>query len=654
MNPLFQGYLNGKASRVEHAIISALLAKRLKHPVVQAWITACHHTGLQNESTFIERMKEHDQDSSWQVTLDLAHQWFLQQPSPRPTLSEKWKLAHREKQVKEIWIRMLYSCLIDADHLNTEAHFRQQDAHHRQRPSPSLPNLWETFSSKQNTWMEKQPDTPLNRARTELYYRCLTAALSDLPMTLLNAPTGWGKSRAGLGYALHHAIVHQKSRLIVVIPYTSIVQQTAALYRNLLGEDAVIEHHAMVQEGTSEIHRWQRFAIENWDAPVIVTTTVQFFNSLFDRRPSAVRKLHNITNSIVILDEVQMLPFTLLRPIRSMMEILMKHFGVSFLCSSATPFTERVWQTIEPERPLAIQTINLPVINEDRPRVELDLSWLKKEVTWEEIVTEMSNHKQVLVVVNTRKEARILFSLVSDVSYAIHLSRWMCGKHIQRQIRRVRLMLRFKLPVWVVSTSLIEVGVDLDFPFGMRAESPLDRLIQVMGRINRDAKRLPERVLWFRPKGTWFGTQQHLEVQHTRTFLEQYGTQAVAPSCIEDYFLSLVRSLHLDKHSIEDLRRNKEFGIMFEDIADTVKIIDEDEGGKASLLVLYDKRAEKLYHTFHQNQKPTKEWMRAIQPYLISIRADHLILQDSSKTVYLLSELFLWKGGYDNRLGVIV
>lgn len=655
MNPAWIAYARGQAPQVEHAIVGAILAKSLRFPIPLAWIMACHHTGLQDFATFVARLQEHEHSPTWKHTLDLARTWFQSYKLSSPVYTPSWKQATQDKTILEVYTRMLFSCLVDADYLDTEAYYRPDNAFQRQRNYPSILRLWRRFLVKQTHFLRKQKqfDSPLNRVRTELYYRCLAAAEIPTSMTLVNANTGWGKSRASIGYALRHSLIHDKRRIIVVIPYISIVQQSSTLLRELLGDDAVIEHHSMVQDSEHDEDRWQRAAIENWDAPIIVTTTVQFFQSLFANRSSACRKLHNIANSVVILDEVQMLPIVMLLPIRSMMHTLMSHFGVTFLASSATPFTERVWQAMEPDRPLMIQTVELPILETTRPPVQLDLSWLDREVTWEEVAAEMEKHRQVLTVVNTRKDARDLYALLRHHRHAIHVSRYMCGKHVQRVLRKIRLILHMKCPVCVIATSLIEVGVDLDFPFGMRAEAPLDRLIQFMGRIDRNALHGIGRLQWFRPVGTKIQPSYQIEAEATRTLLKDKGSEAVSPKEIERYFHSLVRSKNTDIKGIESIRRNRDSGIQFEQIADGFRIIDEDEGGNISLLVLYDNRAKQLLDSFRHSQKPTRSWIRAIQPYLVSVHAHHAVMKQTEKLEELLYGVYLWKGEYDAQQGLV-
>ncbi len=375
-----------------------------------------------------------------------------------------------------LWIRMLFSCLVDADFLDTEA-FMDVDRASARGGYPRFDELEDPFFERLDSKQKSANKTEVNRIRAEIRAACEASALQTPGLFSLTVPTGGGKTLSAVAFALRHARKFGKRRIIYVIPYTSIIEQTADVLRTFLGDENVLEHHSNF-DPTKETQR-SRLASENWDAPVIVTTTVQFFESLYACKPSRCRKLHNIADSVVILDEVQLLPTRLLKPCSEVIKQLAEYYGTTLVLSTAT----------QPNLPGLhdVREIIPPALNLYQRLKRTDWEFpkdLSKRRTWDEIADELRSFPQVLCVVNTRKDCRDLFDRMP--AGTIHLSASMCGEHRSRVIANVKNRLMRGESVRVVSTQLVEAGVDIDFPVVYRAFTGLSSIAQSAGRCNRE------------------------------------------------------------------------------------------------------------------------------------------------------------------------
>ncbi|MFA5264354.1 MAG: CRISPR-associated helicase Cas3' [Opitutaceae bacterium] len=419
--------------------------------------------------------------------------------------------------------RMLFSALVDADFLDTEQHFDGAQAARRTsvllQPEVALPHLLAALAKKSSSGF-------VNQLRRKLLNDVLAAAENTPGLFTLTAPTGSGKTLAALAFALRHAAhynaahapddPHRLRRIIVVIPYTSIIEQTARIYRELFeplfGSDYVLEHHSAIvprerrtdmnQDSEDERLRRARLAQENWDAPLVVTTNVQFFESLFGHRPSQCRKLHNISGSVVLFDEVQTLPVRLVPSLLSVVTGLVRDYGVTAVFGTATQpaFTAAAsaipggWQPVEISSQPKIMADGLR-------RTRIVRRSVDQQPTWSELASEISQHSQVLCVVNLKCHAHELFLALPEEN-RFHLSSAMCPAHRQAQLAEIRRRLdrAHAEPCRLISTQLIEAGVDVDFPCAYRAVGPLDSIIQTAGRCNREGLNAkPGEVTIFRP-----------------------------------------------------------------------------------------------------------------------------------------------------------
>ena len=535
-----------------------------------------------------------------------------------------------------LWIRMLFSCLVDADFLDTESFYDAEKTHTRGN-YPSLEKLKVLFDAHMDQLQKKASLIPVNRLRTQILAECREAALSPSGLFSLTVPTGGGKTLSSMAFALNHAQTHQKQRIIYVIPYTSIIEQTATIFREIFGE-SVIEHHSSLdlEKETPQ----SRLASENWDAPLIVTTNVQFFESLFAARGSRCRKLHNIANSVVILDEAQLMPPQFLESILKTMTLLKEHYGVTFVISTATqpalkpmrdPFGGVKLQGLENVQEIMRNPEEL-YQNLERVQIRLPKDFQESQ-TWSEIAEELLQYDSVLVIVNTRADAKELFRLMPEGT--IHLSALMCGKHRSKIISEIKRRLKDNIPTRVVSTQLVEAGVDIDFPVVYRAMAGLDSIAQAAGRCNREGK-LPEKgkvVLFVPPKKPPAGTLLQA-AQKTISLLSSNPEDPLNRKNFTRFFELFYDASDLDKEKLEELLEvNPDLtGVQFRTAAMKMKLI---KNAGVSILVRYDDESEILLDRL-KYKGPYRELMRELQRYTVNI---HSFYFDSMKDCGDLEEI---------------
>lgn len=390
-----------------------------------------------------------------------------------------------------VFIRMLFSCLVDADYLDTEYFFKPQDSAARGK-YPSLEELQKRLNTAMSELSGNAPDTKVNQERNNILNNCLQAANIEPGIFSLTVPTGGGKTLSSLAFAIKHALKFGLRRIIYVSPFTSIIEQNADVFRGAVGDDAIIEHHSAFESGTEEDRKndetkiFQKLACENWDAPLIVTTGVQFFESLFNNRPSKCRKIHNIAKSVIILDEAQTLPVPLLKPCMKIIIELSSTYGSTIVLCTAT-------------QPALIKTDefkagidNVKEIISDPKKLYKSFRRVKTTILGkldnESLAERLIKHDRVLCVVNTRRQAREIFNVLSEKGDCIHLSALMCPEHRSEVFDNIRTLLENNKTCRVISTQLIEAGVNVDFPVVYRASAGIDSIAQAAGRCNREGK----------------------------------------------------------------------------------------------------------------------------------------------------------------------
>lgn len=525
------------------------------------------------------------------------------------------------------FIRMLYSCLVDADFLDTENFMKNGNAERDTGEAPEI--LLKRLEQYIAGWLSNEKTDTVNGRRTEILKHCLSCGELKRGMFQLTVPTGGGKTVASLAFALRHAVENGLDRVIYVIPYTSIIEQNADVFRKILGEQNVLENHCNVDYESSEELKSMQLAAENWDKPVVVTTNVQFFESLYANKSSKCRKLHNIANSVIIFDEAQMLPPDYLKPCLAAMEELVDRFQCSIvLCTATQPALTSFFRTDRK-------------ITELCPRVQEQFRFFERvtiqnmgTVTEEELMEKLSVEKQALCIVNTKKKAqRIFHKLEGDGVY--HLSTSMYPQHRRRVLEKIRKRLSNDEKCILISTSLVEAGVDLDFQNVYRQLAGVDSMIQAAGRCNREGKRNKEdsSVFFFQFDEKEYVPGQRLQIDVSKMLLSE-GTDIASLQGIQKYFEALYhfRGESLDKKKILEEFKNKRYN--FAKAASDFKLIEENT--KTVFIPQEPEAAELLKRISCQGY--TKSGMRKAGQYCVQLYENEFEKFRGAGMVQLVSE----------------
>ncbi|MBF0558709.1 MAG: CRISPR-associated helicase Cas3' [Nitrospirae bacterium] len=645
-----EAHIEAKA-RVDHSTAGALYSiERFDRPGrILAYLLAGHHAGLTDWHAEHAGLKALSQRLLNASLLGDARQGkipdeILNYPMP----SQKPKSGSDPA----FWMRMLFSCLVDADFLDTESFFEPDKSELRGK-YPTVVELLRLFTDYMHKKSKDAKDTPVNRVRSKVLERCIVMAANPSGIFTLTVPTGGGKTLSSMSFALNHAVTNNKNRIIYVIPYTSIIEQSADQFRQILG-NAIIEHHSNldVEDESLETAK-SRLACENWDAPIIVTTSVQFFESLFASRTSRCRKLHNIVNSVVILDEAQLLPPDFLRPSLHALKELVKFYGITLLLCTATQpalgkrdgFNEGLENLTEIiDDPMALHD-SLKRVNIHMPEN------LNEPCTWEALAQELIGHKSILCIVNRRDDARLLWTQMPEGT--VHLSALMCGAHRSKVVREIKERLAENVPMRVISTQLVEAGVDIDFPVVYRALAGLDSIAQAAGRCNREGLQGRGNVhVFVPPKQSPPGILRQTADIGRRLLMSKDG-DPIAPARFEEFFRELywLRGDQLDSKGIlRDLASDPELRFSFRTAAQKFRLIDETI--QESVVVRYDE-GEK-YVDMLERIGPERWLMRKLQRYVINLpRYLHMRLLASGAIQQCYPGIFIQNHPslYDESLG---
>lgn len=657
-----------------------------------AYVIAGHHAGLADWTGGLDdrllgtRREDSEREYTESVTvcreedasmLDLPRDFDLRAslgriPGIRPSDTKTPKLA------VSLWVRMLFSALVDADFLDTEAFMNLDKAAGRAgfMPIPVCLERLDTHLAAKAAEVAAagRADTPVMRARAEVLRQCRAKAALPPGVFSLTVPTGGGKTLSSLAFALQHAVAHGKRRVIYAIPYTSIIEQTADVFGAIFGAANVVEHHSQAEATDTCENQRSRLACENWDAPLIVTTNVQLFESLFASRTSRCRKLHNIAGSVIVLDEAQLLPPEFLQPILDALHVLVAHFGVTLLLCTATQPALTTRTGFDPRK--ALRGLPPPTEIVDDPNAlfaaleRVNLRWpdnLDAIAEWPQLVPEIAAHDCVLAIVNTRADALALTQALPEG--ALHLSAAMCGAHRKQVIDTIRQRLQARLegdatPLRVVSTQLVEAGVDIDFPVVYRALAGLDSIAQAAGRCNREGRLACGEVVVFMREVPRMLAQLRQASAATRSVQAMGLPNALAPEAFTRYFQRYYESLRsLDaKGIVADLTDEAAtLRFAFRTAADKFKLVDDED--QATLIVPYHlldaQHADRLAPLIAKLQAgDTDRWLlRQVQRYTVTVRQGRVNqwqglgdVREISPGLYLLTNELL----YSRRFGLLV
>ena len=609
----FQEKIRGKCERkVDHSTAGARVCKERggKYCFLE-YCVAGHHAGLTDYGSNYDNSGDYTLMGRRQKKISdyMAYQTEIEIPEIksdpfdlRETINPDFSLS--------VFIRMIFSCLVDADFLDTEKFMN--DGKSERVSGESMKMLLDKLENHISEWLKNQDVDTVNGRRTEILKYCLEKGNSDKGLFLLTVPTGGGKTIASLAFALHHAVENKMDRVIYVIPYTSIIEQNAKVFREILGDENVLENHCNVDYECSDELRPMQLAAENWDKSVIVTTNVQFFESLFSNKSSKCRKLHNIANSVIIFDEVQMLPNDYLKPCIAMVEELMINYGTSVvLCTATQPALKSFFH-------------NKVSATELCPRMNEQFDFFKRAVfknmgmvTEDFLIAQLKEERQALCIVNTKRRAQSLYKELKGEG-VYHLSTSMYSIHRKRVLDEIRKRLQKNEKCILVSTSLVEAGVDLDFQSVYRELAGVDSMIQAAGRCNREGRRNIEKskvfIFRFEEKESVLGQKQQIDVAKSLIVDDR---ELADMETVTKYFEMLyhIKGDSLDKKKILDEFTNKNAKYNFAKVGKEFKLIEQNT--KTVFIKCEDAAKEILQEL--QNKGFTRAGMRKASRYCITV-----------------------------------
>jgi CRISPR-associated endonuclease/helicase Cas3 len=680
-NPAFQTYLetchlasvNGTPAPpkgVPHAIYGAMLAFDLGLEFL-APLIAGHHAGLYAPSELKKRLAEPETRQAFEAVQREALRAGVNLQAPE-NLEANFKFPEDPLEI-EMLLRFVFSALVDADFLDTEEHFNEAQTAQRTTQT-TIQELQERLGQHLNSVTAGAKPSDVNMVRAEVLEFCQKAANLEPGAFRLTVPTGGGKTLSGLAFALAHAKKYNLKRVIIAVPYTSIIEQTVRVYREIFGVENVLEHHSAARDETfddsenpTEAKTRAKLATQNWDAPLIVTTTVQLFESLFGRYTSQCRKLHNLARSVIVLDEVQTLPLGLLKPTVNVLKTITNaRYGSSVvLCTATQPALENS-KFLDGFAMGSVRNIVSPdaVLRHfsqlKRVKYTVDLS----PRSWSELAAEWRDLPQLLVVLNTRKNAmqalehlmpkhaqpsgdtlerRIQNTFRS--SSVLHLSTLLCGAHRRLALEEIRSRLQNDRPIQLISTQVIEAGVDVDFPVMYRALGPLDRIVQAAGRCNREGK-LKElgQAFVFVPEGGGAPRGEYATALAEAKSMLEKGVQFDDPDLFQRYFQRLYQGVNLDQYEIQNLRGRFDYP----EVARRYKLIGDDT---SPVIIEFDPTAQALTERIRKRGFALRDDYRSLQPYLVNLRTRDLE-QHRGLTQEIAEGMRVWLGGYDALRGI--
>ena len=639
----FQRRIRGESIQAPHAGAGAALAHGIAPPV--AFAIAGHHAGLANRTvqadstqTPLEQTVAENSEVLVEVRAKAPHR-ILQQV--RPALPEWLRVRDGQQRLRmELWTRFLFSALVDADRLATERFY--DPSKRGTLVYDSIPTLRKRADSYIDAF---RPDTRVNKLRAAVLAECRRAAPMAPGLFSLTVPTGGGKTLASMSFALRHAEHHELRRVFVVVPFTNIIEQNAEVYRTSLGADNVIEHHSAIDEearerATPEAESRRRLAVENWDAPIVVTTAVQFFETLFSNEPSRCRKLHNVARSVVIVDEAQMLPTDFLVALLDVMRQLAAHYGCSLVLSTATQPALNVRETL----PQGLSDVR-EIMSDPRGLAEqlrrVTVRWPEGEAptSLDRVAEEMRGRRQVLTIVHRRRDARELAERLPATG-RYHLSTRMCAAHRLETLAAAKAALVQGDACRVVSTQLVEAGVDLSFPTVYRAMAGLDSLAQAAGRCNRngelkdaDGSPVLGEFIVFRaesppPAGV---LRRGLNVADAMLRTSR-PFDLINPEVLHDYFRGLYFGSQLDRYGVMAERE----AFNFATVAHRVRFIADGTHPVIVPWTDWEARVSAFEASMQWAPSGSRRAARALQPFVVQVFEHEMRLLQRQGAVRLL------------------
>jgi CRISPR-associated endonuclease/helicase Cas3 len=654
----------------DHSTAGAIHALRRFGPherigIALQFAIAGHHAGLADLVPLRERIAKPEKLTRYEASASEAPADLLDERLDPKLPPFMLAAASKERAQRrfETFVRMLFSALVDADYLDTERFFDAvgDGASRRlqRRQWQRIETYWPPIEAHLQN-LAARPSTPVIEQRRRVLGWCLDAAEGPRGAYTLTVPTGGGKTLSSLAFAVKHAIHHWLERVIVAVPYISILDQTADVFRSVfapaLGDPVLVEHHSnVVPEHDTVVNR---LASENWDAPLIVTTQVQLFESLFSNRPRDCRKLHRLANSVIVLDEVQTLPAELLAAILDQLQELKAHYGASLLLTTATQpalhsrsLGPRVFEGLDPV-PREIVPVSEIGALFDALSSRVEVIWPREDspVSWPDLAQRLAELDQVLAIVHTRADARTLWEECRKLGMdsAVHLSALMCPGHRRRVLGDIRHRLDAGLPCRVVSTSLVEAGVDVDFPAVFRAMAGLESLAQSAGRCNREGRLARGCFHVFNALSAPPGLLAlHREVAVIMRRADP-DLQLMRPETFRAYFDRLYAMRGPDPRGIQALRET----LRFEETAKAFRMID-DSG--ATVFVPYGEEGRSAIEDFRRSG-PSLERFRSLQPFSVSIypaALRELQARGAVETLHSSVAVLVSEVDYDENLGLL-
>lgn len=654
----FQKHISGENNKVRHSIYGAILATKQSMLDVAMPVYG-HHSGLPNRPDMLLDIKT-EQSTPKSIYDEILKKWDEDTKNKVKIPGDESFRVIPDVLQKELFVRMLFSSLVDADSLDTERHFCEDRFNARiYQPLNAVFLLNQLQQKRFIPFMNDldKSDQPINKLRN--FVRIYAESKANLPQGFfsLTLPTGMGKTLCSINWALHHALCHKNiKRIIIVLPFISIIDQTAEELKAIFneeGKDFVLEHHSNIiniDDKNPDESSPKQLATENWDYPIIVTTAVQFFESLFSNKRSACRKLHNIQDSIIIFDEIQTLPLNVTEPTLVMLENLQQLCRCSILFCTATQPDFKTRKGFSGVNHIESLVEDPQHIFDETKRVayqplngynQLAISELA------DIVTKQG--KSALVVFNTKKKARMFYEELRGIDgyQTFHLSTTMCPVHRKEIIRTIRQVLTSKEPIIVSSTQLIEVGVDMDFPTVYRELAPLESIIQSAGRCNREGKISLGDVYLFSLTESGQPSQEYRAWLEFANLLYRGNEEKLCThDFYEYYYRELVKNYaHTDKYTITEDRKK----LLYQTVADKYKIIDSSS--QALFVYGYNSDSRQLYNQVKDKEYLTKQERQQVSQYCVQV-FDNFLRDNSSFIGSEQCGLLVWHGSYSSDVGL--